>query len=97
MRDHDGETITETITIGPFGAFFTNKNAEMNLAGHSHSAEITLEFETIGDGTSDEPIGFPSFHATAEQVLEVIAKTLERPIVGTNEVVARQLYRAFKG
>ena len=84
----------ETVTVGPWGIFFTNKNREMNLPGHSHFAQVFLEFVNVPEG--DRPTrGFPSFHDTSEEILTTLRTVVERPIEGTNEEVARLIFQAF--
>lgn len=83
--------MTKTITVGPFSAFFFNVNREMGLPGHSHFAQITLEFRTNGDGH-----GFPAFGETYKAIQDHIIKLTEKPFRdATNEVVADRLYEAF--
>lgn len=83
--------IVETITVGPFGIFFTNKNREMGLPGHSHYGEVAITFLSLG------PRGFPSFHNTSEAIVALLSQVTERPIEGTNEHLARMIYTAFDG
>ena len=85
----------QTITVGPFGVFFTNKNKEMNLPGHSHAAEVLLTFLTVSN-SNDDGRGFPSFHDTAECILAKLAEVLAKPIEGTNEKISRLLFAEFE-
>jgi hypothetical protein len=80
----------ETITFGPLAAFFSNKNTEMNLKGHSHYAEVTLTYKTLGS------LGFPVFHDTVEVIHERLRWLTERPFTdSTNEDVARAIFNTF--
>lgn len=79
---------TETITVGPLWLFFSNKNADMGLRGHSHSARCSVTFRTIGD------IGFPAFEDTVRALQDALRVPIEQPVAGTNEKVARLLMDA---
>jgi uncharacterized glyoxalase superfamily metalloenzyme YdcJ len=81
-----------SITIGPFGVFFTNVNTAMKLAGHSHYGEITLRFATL------EARGFPAFATTYAVVQSRLVELTAKPFRdATNEDVADQLFAAFDG
>lgn len=84
----------ETVTVGPFGVFFTNRNKAMNLRGHSHFAEVTVTF--LNTQAPERP-GYPSFADTNACLRERLTAALEHPITGTNEDVARALWDAAKG
>jgi hypothetical protein len=95
MEAHDGQSrlecaVRQYVTAGPFGIFFTNRNKEMNLPGHSHFAEVWLKFEHKGTG-------FPVFHDTTEPIAAALQQLTARPIDGTNEEVARHIFAAFDG
>lgn len=77
----------ETITVGPLQSFFSNKNDEMGLKGHSHACNVTLEYRTLGS------TGFPAFESTYRDLQERIKQVLGKPIRGTNEVVGRLLWQ----
>lgn len=85
-----GEPIAGTreyITIGPFGIFFSNKNEEMQLPGHSHHATVTMRFRTRGR------FGFPAFADTYAELQEQLVGLTAAPFRNaTNEEVARRLY-----
>jgi hypothetical protein len=79
-----------SVTIGPFAIFFTNVNTEMKLPGHSHFAEVTLEFKTVGER------GFPAFAGTYAAVQRRLMELTAKPFRNaTNEAVADQLFDAF--
>lgn len=81
----------ESITIGPFGIFFTNINREMNLPGHSHYAEVSLVYHT--EGTT----GFPAFQETYATIQQKLKDLTVKPFRNhTNEAIARQLFSAFR-
>ena len=88
----------ETITVGPLNLFFTNKNDQMALPGHSHYATVTLVFLTL-PAPGDEPdVGFPAFADTYGAVKARIKELTAKPFRNaTNEVVARQLFDSFDG
>jgi len=80
----------EKITIGPFGIFFTNINREMDLPGHSHYAEVTLSYRTLGT------TGFPAFEETYATIQRMLKDFTEKPFRNhTNEAIARELFTAF--
>jgi hypothetical protein len=82
----------EKITIGPFGIFFTNINREMNLPGHSHYAEVTLSYRTLGT------TGFPAFEETYATIQAMLKDLTVKPFRDhTNEAIARDLFAAFAG
>mgnify|MGYP001561035587 CR=1 FL=1 len=82
----------QTVTIGPFSWFFTNRNTDMGLPGHSHFATVTLEYTNVGDR------GFPAFEDTYATVQRYLLQLGEHPFRdATNEEVARQLFVAFLG
>ena len=79
-----------SITIGPLGIFFTNVNTAMKLAGHSHYAEVTLEYQTTGDR------GFPAFANTYGAVQGRLIELTSRPFRdATNEDVADSLFASL--
>lgn len=81
---------TEKITIGPFGIFFTNINREMNLPGHSHYAEVSLVYRTIGT------TGFPAFAETYTTIQQKLKDLTTKPFRDhTNEAIARELFSVF--
>jgi hypothetical protein len=87
---------TETVEVGPLGLFFTNKNVQMSLPGHSHFGQLTLRFLTIPIG--DKPKGFPAFAETYHLVQSRIQELTEKPFRdATNEQVARELFQGFDG
>src|SRR4051812_2815054 len=80
----------EKITVGPFGIFFTNINREMNLPGHSHFAEVTLSYRTLGT------TGFPAFEETYATIQRMLKDLTEKPFRNhTNEAIARELFAVF--
>ena len=82
--------MTETVTVGPFSAFFTNVNKEMGLAGHSHFAQVTLEY------ANDGARGFPAFADTYAAIHEYLQTLTASPFRDcTNEEVARRLFNQF--
>lgn len=81
-----------TVTIGPFGVHFTNRNQAMGLRAHSHFAEVTVGF-SHGRATP----GFPSFGVTNAEVALVCRRALEHPITGTNEDVVQALWDSLAG
>ena len=82
----------EKITIGPFGIFFTNINREMNLPGHSHYAEVTLSYRTLG------MTGFPAFEETYATIQRMLKDYTEKPFRNhTNEAIAREFFAIFAG
>ncbi len=89
--------MTETVTVGPFGLFFTNVNQEMKLPGHSHSGTLTLEFLNIRP-MQGEPgsRGFPAFAETYEAITRRLIELTAKPFRdSTNEEVARRLFDGF--
>jgi len=81
----------ETITVGPFSAFFTNINREMRIPGHSHFAEVTLVYRTLGS------TGFPAFATTYAAIQDRVRETFAKPLHNhTNENVARLLWTVFR-
>jgi hypothetical protein len=91
-RERVGKLLTspESVEIGPFGIFFSNKNEEMGLRGHSHSAEVTMVFRTERSSTT----GFPAFASTYEVVQDVLKRGTAKPFRNaTNEEVTRRLFR----
>jgi hypothetical protein len=81
----------ETVTVGPFGLFFTNKNDEMTLPGHSHFAELTLTYAHEPRGR-----GFPAFEGTYRDVDQRLRALTAAPFRNaTNEEVARRLFQGF--
>jgi hypothetical protein len=95
--------VVETVTTGPYGIQFTNKNRDMGLPGHSHFAEVTLEFLSLPPDPTKTLLrnppkqGFPVFQCTAEPIQRRLAAVVAKPIIGTNEEVARQIFAAFDG
>ena len=82
----------ETITLGPFGLFFTNVNHAMHLPGHSHYAELTLVYRNLG------PVGFPAFASTYAPLQEHLKGLTKAPFRdATNEDVARRLFASLDG
>ncbi len=62
----------------------------MGLPLHSHYAEVTLCFTTLGN------IGFPAFESTYDCVHARLKELFADPFDGvTNEVVCDQLFSAF--
>jgi len=81
----------EKITVGPFGIFFTNINREMNLPGHSHYAEVTLSYRTLGT------TGFPAFEETYDTIKRMLGDLTAKPFRDhTNEAIARELFAVFQ-
>lgn len=86
----------ETVIIGPFGIFFSNKNDEMGLRGHSHYATVTLEYESAQGELPSR--GFPAFEGTYGEVQTKLKELTGQPFKSaTNEEVARRLYAQFDG
>ena len=82
----------EKISIGPFGIFFTNINREMNLPGHSHYAQVSLLYRTLGS------TGFPAFEETYATIQGKLKDLTKKPFRDhTNERIARELFAAFAG
>ena len=83
--------IERSITAGPFAIFFTNVNTAMGIPGHSHFAEVTLEFRSLG------AIGFPAFEHTYEVIQAYLVAATVNPFRGaTNEDVADQLWNVIQ-
>lgn len=82
-----------TIRTGPFSVQFTNKNDEMGLRAHSHFATVELHWRV----TDPQGSGFPVFQATTAMIQAKLTDLLRQPVRGTNEEVARVIWRAFHG
>jgi len=80
-----------TITTGPFGWFFTNINTEMAIPGHSHFAQVTFHWRTMGS------VGFPSFESTYKILSDQLRGLGDKPFRNyTNEKVADFLFESFQ-
>jgi hypothetical protein len=84
--------MTRTITVGPFGIFFTNVNRAMGLRAHSHTGGVTVVYDTLA------PHGYPSFQAT-NNALEARIHELTRDVFkdATNEDIADRLWDHLDG
>lgn len=79
----------QAVITGPFSLFFTNVNTDMGLGGHSHFAEVTLRWATIGES------GFPAFEDTYKIISNCLLEQTATPFRGcTNEDVSRKLFAA---
>jgi hypothetical protein len=82
----------ETIAVGPFGIYYANLNTPMNLPLHTHYAEVTICFTTLGQ------VGFPAFEGTYECIRRRLKHFTEKPFEGvTNESICRQLFHLIDG
>jgi hypothetical protein len=82
----------QVVTIGPFASQFFNKNNAMNLRGHWHFCQVTLEYRTTGT------TGFPAFEATYRSVQSRLRELMSAPFRdATNEKVAQRLFEGFDG
>lgn len=88
--------LLETVQVGPMGFMFSNRNRVMALKGHSHYAKLTLVWRTVLF-KHEHPVGFPSFDVTVRELEAALGEKVQRPIVGTNEDVARMLWLTFDG
>lgn len=79
-----------SVTIGPFGVWFTNRNQAMGLRAHSHFAEVTVTF-----GHPPDVPGFPAFAVTNEAMAALCRSVLAGPVTGTNEDVLAALWAAL--
>jgi hypothetical protein len=81
-----------TIAVGPFGVFFTNVNRAMNLRAHSHTAYVTVVYDTTGRH------GFPSFQTTNaalhKRIRDLTAEVFKD---ATNEDVTDRLFDHLDG
>lgn len=84
--------LLRTLTVGPFGVFYTNVNRSMGLRAHSHTAYVTVVYDTIG------PHGYPSFAATNDALRDRIHE-LTREVFkdATNEDAADRLFAHLDG
>jgi len=72
--------LEQSVTVGPFSVWFTNRNIEMGLTGHSHHAEVTVTFRHHGQG-------WPSFEIPNRILADTVREALSRPVTGKNEDV----------
>lgn len=85
--------ITEN-TIGPFSVFFTNVNRQMELAGHSHFAQVRLTYRAEA---GEKGLGFPSFEDTHAVVQMELRRFFDKPFRDyTNEDIVRAVYQHFR-
>jgi hypothetical protein len=83
--------VAQFVTIGPFSAYFTNVNRQMELPGHSHFAQITFCYRHQGHQ------GFPAFETTYRAVQLRIRELFSKPLRNmTNEAVARYVFEQFQ-
>lgn len=82
--------IRQSITVGPIGCMFTNRNTDMGLRAHSHLAEVFVTW-------THHELGFPVFESTVREVGDAVRAVVEHPITGTNEQVARLIFQALDG
>lgn len=89
MRTHTARTIT----VGPFGVFYTNVNRAMGLRAHSHTAWVSVVY-----GYPQGEHGFPSFQATNAALLDRIHELTDRPFRdATNEDAVERLFDHLDG
>lgn len=85
-------SLRRTITVGPFGIYFTNVNRAMNLRAHSHTGGVTVVYDTVG------PHGYPSFWETNTALEQRIHELTRRVFKdATNEDVADRLFAHLDG
>tara|TARA_R110002020_G_scaffold381562_1_gene592465 strand:- start:21 stop:437 length:417 start_codon:yes stop_codon:yes gene_type:complete len=84
--------VSESVEVGPVGFFFTNVNRQMNLAGHSHTAWLTLIYAHDSEKTN----GFPVFDSTVRAVEDKLNELTAKPFRDcTNEKLAAILFGEF--
>jgi hypothetical protein len=85
--------VIRTVTVGPFGVFFTNVNRAMGLRAHSHTAYVTVAYDTLGPHH-----GYPSFQETNRALHDRIRELTEEVFKdATNEDVADRLFAHLDG
>jgi len=84
--------VIRTLTVGPFGCFYTNVNRAMGLRAHSHTASVTVVYDTLGAH------GYPSFQDT-NNALRARIHLLTRQVFkdATNEDAADRLFDHLDG
>lgn len=81
----------QTIAVGPFGIYYSNHNTPMGLPLHTHYAEVTLCFDTLG------PIGFPAFEDTYDCIRMALKQFTAQVFEGvTNEKICADLFQLFR-
>jgi len=81
-----------TIVVGPFGVYYSNLNTPMGLPLHTHYAEVTICYETLG------AIGFPAFEATYDCIRTQLKRFTSETFEGlTNEGICSKLFALFDG
>jgi hypothetical protein len=84
--------MNRTISIGPLRLLFENVNTEMGIRQHTHQAQVTVTYLTVGRH------GFPSFESTNRALLAHLHKLTLAPFKdATNEDVADQLFQHLDG
>jgi hypothetical protein len=80
-------SLRSSVTIGPISIFFTNVNTAMGIPGHSHFAEVIVEFQNLG------PIGWPSFGSTNALIEIALRSECQKAFRDcTNEDVVMRLW-----
>jgi hypothetical protein len=80
-----------TITIGPFGVYFSNENKALDIPMHTHYGEVELCYEILGS------LGFPVLDVTCESIRERLAGEAGSPFKGSNEELANRIFDLFNG